>query len=255
MSAATPPAAGDQRPGLARLSRVEMRKMTDTRAGLWLHLAVIALTILVVGLLVGFAEPGDRTLRGVLEAAVQPASILLPIVGILLVSSEWTQRTALVTFTLVPDRRRVLLAKLGAGVALAVVALVLCAIVSLIALAARPPGLAEDWSLPPWLVGQVALSLVTSMIMGVGLGAAFLRSAPAIVTYFLAPIAVAAVGAIRAIEDIVLWVDASRSLSPLTDHAMSGIEWARAGTTLAVWMLLPVLIGLWRILRTDIQAT
>ena len=36
----------------------------------------------------------DRTFESLLEAAVQPAGILLPIVGILLVSSEWSQRTA-----------------------------------------------------------------------------------------------------------------------------------------------------------------
>ena len=41
--------------------------------------------------------------------------MLLPIVGILLVSSEWSQRTALITFTLVPQRMRVMSAKLAAG--------------------------------------------------------------------------------------------------------------------------------------------
>ena len=33
-----------QRPGLGRLTLVELRKMTDTRAGFWLQLAVVALT-------------------------------------------------------------------------------------------------------------------------------------------------------------------------------------------------------------------
>ena len=40
--------------------------------------------------------------------------ILLPIIGILLVSSEWSQRTALITFTLVPKRMRVMSAKIAA---------------------------------------------------------------------------------------------------------------------------------------------
>ena len=39
----------------------------------------------------------------------------MPVVGILLVTSEWTQRTAMISFTLVPHRSRVLLAKLLAG--------------------------------------------------------------------------------------------------------------------------------------------
>jgi hypothetical protein len=36
---------------------------------------------------------------------------------------------------------------------------------------------------------------------------------------------------------------ARHSLVPLTEHVMSAMEWARAGTTLALWMLLPLLIG------------
>jgi ABC-2 type transport system permease protein len=39
----------------------------------------------------------------------------------------------------------------------------------------------------------------------------------------------------------------------MTEHLMSGTEWARAGTTLAVWMVLPLAIGLWRILRSEIR--
>ena len=37
--------------------------------------------------------------------------ILLPVLGILLVTSEWSQRTAMVTFTLEPSRSRVIAAK------------------------------------------------------------------------------------------------------------------------------------------------
>ena len=48
------------------------------------------------------------------------------------------------------------------------------------------------------------------------------------------------------------WLDGSRSLSPLTEHLLSATEWARAGTTLALWMVLPLAIGLWRILRDEV---
>jgi hypothetical protein len=41
-------------------------------------------------------------------------------VGILTVSSEWSQRTGLLTFTLEPNRKRVLLAKLSATLVLGV---------------------------------------------------------------------------------------------------------------------------------------
>ena len=39
-------------------------------------------------------------------------SLILPVLGILLVTSEWSQRTGLTTFALVPQRERVIVAKL-----------------------------------------------------------------------------------------------------------------------------------------------
>ena len=39
----------DRRPGMGRLTLVELRKMVDTRAGFWLQLTVVALTVIVPG--------------------------------------------------------------------------------------------------------------------------------------------------------------------------------------------------------------
>ena len=50
-----------------------------------------------------------------------------------------------------------------------------------------------------------------------------------------------------------MWLDGTYSLAPMTEHLMSAMEWARAGTTLALWMALPLLIGLWRITRGEIR--
>ena len=95
--------------------------MTDTRAGFWLLLLVVLSALAVV------RHPRGRRSRGpdvrlVFGDCVGIVSVLLPIVGLLLVTSEWSQRTALTTFTLVPERSRVVVAKLLAGCALALVA-------------------------------------------------------------------------------------------------------------------------------------
>src|SRR5436190_14892223 len=100
-------ASRDERPGLSRLTLVELRKMTDTRAGFWLQLAVVGLTLAIAGLILGFGNDTDQSLEQMLKATIQPSANLLPVIGILLVSSEWSQRTAQVTFTLVPRRMRV----------------------------------------------------------------------------------------------------------------------------------------------------
>jgi len=240
------------RPGMGRLTAVELRKMVDTRAGFWLQLAVVALTVVVVVVvcIVGNAE--DHTLRQLLEVALAPASILLPIVGILLVSSEWSQRTAPITFVLVPRRARVIAAKVVASLVLTIIAFAFCVLVAAIGTAVAAPGLDGTWSLSAGLLGQSLLSLATGMVMGVAFGAALLSSAPAIVLYFALPLGLAALGSIPALEGAARWLDGSRSLTPLAEHLMSGTEWARAGTTLALWMVLPLAIGLWRIVRDEV---
>ena len=251
--AAPLPRHADTRPGLGRLTVVELRKMTDTRAGFWLQLAIVVLTFVVVAVVVLFGDAKDQTLRSMLSVAVAPASVLLPIVGILLVSSEWSQRTAMTTFALVPRRPRVLAAKLLASVVLSLIALGLCVVVAVVGTALAAPGLADTWSLSAALWGQNVVSLATGMIGGVALGAALLASAPAIVLSFVLPIGWAIVGRLAGLDAVARWLDGTYSLAPMTEHAMSAMEWARAGTTLALWMVLPLLIGLWRITRGEIR--
>ena len=40
-------------------------------------------------------------------------------------------------------------------------------------------------------------------------------------------------------------------MTPLLEEPLSGVQWARVGTSLAVWMLLPLAIGAYRIVRSD----
>jgi ABC-type transport system involved in multi-copper enzyme maturation permease subunit len=226
--------------------------MTDTRAGFWLLLGTVALVVAAVAIRGATGDAQDHTLRALLAIAVQPVGVLLPIVGILLVSSEWSQRTAPITFVLVPRRARVVAAKVLASVVLSIVAFAFCLAVAAIGTAVAAPGIDGTWSLSAGLLGQGALSLVTGVIIGVAFGAALLSSAPAIVLSFVLPLGWAAVGSIHVFEPAARWLDGTRSLSPLTEHLLSGTEWARAGTTLAVWMVLPLAIGLWRILRDEV---
>ena len=111
------------RPGLGRLVAVELRKMVNTRAGFWLQVATVAITVVAVIVRLVVGDAADHTFPSVLEVGMQPAAVLLGVVGILLVTSEWSQRTGMITFALVPMRSRVLGAKLIAGLVLAVAVL------------------------------------------------------------------------------------------------------------------------------------
>jgi ABC-2 type transport system permease protein len=252
-AALEPRARAGARPSLVRLTGVELRKMVDTRAGFWLLTGIALLTIaVVVGL--QFSADHDDTLRGFFGDSSQVALTLLPIAGILLVTSEWTQRTSLITFALVPARTRVLAAKASAGIVLSVVAwFVILAIATVgTAFAGGAEG-GGTWSFPGWLIGQSALYLAAAMLMGIAFGAMLLLSAPAIVLYFVVPTAFALFGQIPAIDGVAAWFDGSTTLEPLVNESLSARDWAQAGTTMALWMLLPLLIGLWRIRRDEVQ--
>jgi ABC-2 type transport system permease protein len=241
------------RPGLGRLVAVELRKIVDTRAGFWLQVAMVALTIVAVAVRSVVGDAADHTFRSVLDVGLQPAAILLPVAGILLVTSEWSQRTGLITFALVPVRSRVLAAKLIASLLLAVAMLIVSVGIIAAAVLVASPGVDETWSDVAPLIGQSAVYLTTGMLVGVAFGAILLASAPAIVALFALPIMWMAVVSLPFFSDIAPWVDRAGALGPMTAEVLSATQWAHAGTSLAIWMVLPLLIGAWRITRREVS--
>jgi ABC-2 type transport system permease protein len=83
--------------------------MFDTRAGYWLMASIGITALLATGGVALFASDAQSIYANFTKAIGFP--IILPIVAILSVTSEWSQRTAFTTFTLVPGRHRVILAK------------------------------------------------------------------------------------------------------------------------------------------------
>jgi len=253
IAAPTPAPSRDARPGLVRLTGVELRKMVDTRAGLWLLITTAGLTLAAVAIVCAAGNAQDQTFRSLLEVAIAPSSILLPIVGILLITSEWTQRTALVTFALVPQRGRVLIAKLLAGLLLTLAAFLLCVAVAAVAVAIVNADVDDVWTISGALVLQDLLSIAIVMAVGLAFGTALLASAPAIVLYFALPIAFAALGALSFFDKIADWTDMTRTTSPITSELLSGTEWARVGVSLLVWLALPLVVGIWRVRREELR--
>ena len=249
MTAATH-AAPLAHPPLQRLTLVELRKMIDTRAGFWLLLLVgiSAIALVVLVLAVGNAE--DQTLTSMFSDAIQIISILLPIVGLLLVTSEWSQRTALSTFTLVPERSRVIAAKFLASTALAVVAVLIC-----LAVAAVGNLIAGgSWSFELSLLGNGALYEVISMLGALALGLLLMHSALAIVTYFVLPTVVGiVVEVVSALHEPSEWFDPSKSTTPLAENTMAGDDWAKLGVTVAIWVGIPLVLGLLRLRRHELK--
>ena len=110
----------------SRLVQVELRKMFDTRAGRWLLISIAAFTalVLIIQLWVVLAQDMTVTFNDFAGGANIPMTILLPVLGIMSVTSEWSQRTAMVTFSLEPSRTRFLAAKFVSTLIVALVAVV-----------------------------------------------------------------------------------------------------------------------------------
>ena len=101
-----------------RLVRVEWAKATDTRAARWL-LALVALSTAGMMLAPVLAPTSfDQTYASYLGVAALAVSILLPVVAILMLTGEWSQRSVFTTFTQEPRRIRVVNAKLAASLVL-----------------------------------------------------------------------------------------------------------------------------------------
>jgi ABC-2 type transport system permease protein len=237
-------------PPLQRLTLVELRKMVDTRAGFWLLLlvALSALALVVLVLAVGKAD--DQTMKSLFSDSIQVISILLPIVGLLLVTSEWSQRTALTTFTLVPKRGQVVAAKLLAGIALAVVAVLVC----LLAAAGGNLIAGGSWSFELSHLANGALYEAINMLGALALGLLLMHSALAIVTYFVLPTVVGiVVEVVSALHEPSEWFDPSKTTTPLAEGTMAGDDWAKLGVTVAIWVGLPLVLGLLRLHRHELK--
>ncbi|MGH3412611.1 MAG: hypothetical protein ACRDPH_05995 [Marmoricola sp.] len=238
---------------MRRLVGVEMRKMADTRAGRWLLIAIAVIAVLVTAGFFIWGKPSEQTFLSLMGYGGIPLGVLLPVLGILLVTQEWGQRTALVSFTQVPHRGRVLVAKVAAALLFALAAMVIIGIVA--AVLAPLGGAAHPFhDVSVGLLLRLLLGIELGVVWGLAFGGALLSSAFAIVLYFLVPTIISIVSNIwTAVADKMIWIDLNTSSSHLyTDH-VSGKDWAHMGTGFLVWIAIPAGIGIWRVLRSEVK--
>lgn len=242
---------------MARLVEIELRKMVDTRAGRWLLIGAVSLSAVVLAIIVTTVKsPELRSFAQLLRNGQVPLLAIMPVLGALAATSDWSQRTVLSTFSLVPSRGRMLVAKIGATLILAtvmtVVVMVLAAVAALVAPLVGDS--ASDWSFGASDAGELLLNQLLSMLMGVALGTALMNSALAIVLFFLLPLVWGGATFAFGWETLQLWLDPGTSWDYLTStDPMTGVWWARIATTALVWIALPMSIGTWRVLRREVN--
>jgi ABC-2 type transport system permease protein len=240
-------------PGIpfGRLVRVEWGKATDTRAARWLLIAVAATT---VGLMLApILSPSsiDQSYTSYLGFAAVALSILLPVVSILTLTSEWSQRTALATFTQEPRRMRIITAKITVSLMLGVSAAVFGGLVTAAGLGvAAASGRTLDANLNAGLFAAFLLYVVLNVMTGVALGALVHNSAAAIVASFVLPIGFALLG--RASQLVAEWLDYSTTFNWLLNGQWSG-HTSQILVSVTLWVAIPLAAGLLRTVRREIN--
>ena len=254
--AARPPvAAADQVVSAVpfpRLVAVELRKTAASRSGRWLLVATGVLVVAVVAVAVVAADQEDVRSGDLLDAASAPLTLLLPLLAVLAVTTEWSQRTALITFTLEPRRTRVVLAKLSAVVAVGLLAVA----ATLVAAAVGVLAGGGSWALEGSDVRGLVLALVPAVVQAFAFGLLLRSTAAAIVVaYLVTPVWSTVLALSDRLEAAAPWLDLGAALTPVTSSGGVGAQqWAQLASAVVLWVLLPLGLGLLRLVRGEVEA-
>ena len=241
---------------LSRLVRVELEKAVASRSGRWLLAALVVVIAAVVAVRLLTADAEDLTFRGFLDVTSAPASLLLPLLAILAVTTEWSKRTVLTTFTLEPSRVRVVLAKLAAVVVVALLAAVAALVAAAVGNVAGSAllGGSGTWTIEPSELAELVVTQLLAVVQGFAFGLLLRSTAAAIVaSYLLAPVWSTALSLVGSLEGLAPWLDLSTALVPLSSGSVSGQEWAQLVRAILLWVLLPLGLGVARLLRGEIK--
>jgi ABC-2 type transport system permease protein len=244
-----------------RLVQVELRKSYDTRAGFWL-LAVIGLLVLLTeGIVLAVTVTQDEpiTFGDFVGAAAFVTSVLLPVLGIMLVTSEWSQRTAMVTFALEPRRPLVFAAKAAVGVILTLATIAMAIVVGLVCnlLYAGLQG-QVDWAFGWAGFFGFLVTQTLAMLGGFALATLLLNTPAAIVVFFVYRWVLPGLFAIGAalmgwFDKVADWIDFQSAQAPLYDMSVSGSQWGHLLVSGFLWLVVPLAIGIWRVLRAEVK--
>lgn len=252
----TPGTAG--RPGvpMPRLIHVELRKMVDTKAGRWMLIVMSAISLLVLTAFLIWGPAEEATFGTLLGLTSFPLVVLLPILGIMAATAEWSQRTGLVTFTLEPRRGRVVVAKVVAALLLGLVVTVTAFTAAALAnvIGASFTDASGAWDVTWQVTLGVILGFAIFVLQGLAFGFVFLNTPFAIVASLLLPtIWSIATSLVSALQEPSRWLDLNQVTEPLFSGSMTGENWGQLTTSFGVWVVLPLLIGAYRVMHREVK--
>ncbi len=250
----------------------EIRKMFDTRGGLWLFIitgGLLALAMALTLLVLGLNDDVTITASGFAQIMTIPVSLLVPVFAILSVSSEWSQRTHLTTFTLQPHRGRVLAAKFVAVTLLALGTIVVAVVLG--ALGNAIYGLITDHDVVWNVEGKELFWTILLQLAFFWMAFAFatvLLSTPAAVAVFyvvaliLPMVAYPILGAIfEWARDVLPWLDFNYAAAPIIAGEnffgesvdVGVVDYLKFVFAFCLWVVVPGVLGALRVKRIEVK--
>jgi ABC-2 family transporter protein len=234
------------------LVRTELRKTVDVRAARWLLFAAALLAAGAEAVPLVFPHNVTQDRASYLTWAALGLSRLLPLVLLMAMTAEWSQRTAMTTFTLEPRRGRVLAAKAVAGLTISVIAglfALLAGTVAVLAAGHSGRAVASGWN---WSeLAGFALFIVLTSAVGMAIGAALHNTAAAIVTYFVLA-GLFSLLMIPALEKAGDWINTGQTFGWMLAGDWSGHA-AQIAVSAALWIALPLAVGTVRTVRREVH--
>jgi len=114
------------------------------------------------------------------------------------------------------------------------------------------------WDVSVTEFAYIVLANVLGMLIGFMLGVLLRNSAGAIVGYFVISFVLVPLSMLLAqnqawFEKAQPWVDFNFAQGYLFDGDMSGDHWAQLGVASTIWLVVPMAIGLWSVLRAEVK--
>lgn len=226
------------------LVKSEYKKLISPSSTVTILFTILFLTIIMIGVSI-YQFKNNQVWNAPFSSIVNPVNTLLAIPFILLVCEEWSVGTGITTYALVPQRTKVVLAKLCVLLSLFVIVIIsllfLTIGTSLAGLVFHSYSISwnTSWS---QLISSIN-SLFVNLMLGFSLALLLRDNSTAIVLYFLIPPITVILPQLPVIGQYARWISLGHSSSLFVGGVIKSSV-AQYICSLFIWIILPMVAGI-----------
>lgn len=238
---------------LSNIVKAEARKAIDTQVAKVILMITAFLTFGMFLVSVFFFK-NITIWTDPFSAISSPACTILSIIFILNICEEWTRGTALVTYTLVPQRNKVIFAKI-----IVLISFFLGAIIVLFALSAIASMIISgiysydiSWSESLYSIILLTLPLLVNMLFGFSIAITTQETTIALGLYFIIPPLTVIASQLPGVGSYLKWFSLEHS-SSLFIAGATGVSTKQYICSIFIWIVVPCIIGFVRNMKRDLN--